>query len=134
MPTFEFCCDNCGVLFEETFIDPDETKKYREEYPCIQCDRMARRVMSATNFQFKGVPGQSGSHDLDYPILDKAVGRSAANKWQRFYKEKERRDKVRQDSGQHAVTQIGDSITPTPASNLKIREHYIKKFNEAKSK
>lgn len=89
--------------------------------------------MSATNFQFAGTPGQSGSHDLDYPTLDKAVGRSANQKWQTFHEEKEKRDKVRREAGQHAVTQVGDQIVPTPADKLKVREYAIRTFNAAKS-
>jgi len=133
LPTFEFMCEACEIVFEETFIDPDEAKQYRTAHPCVQCDAIARRIMSATNFQFKGTPGQSGSHDLDYPTLDKAVGRSASEKWQTIHEDKEKRDKVRRETGQHAVTQIGEQITPTPADKLKVREHAIRAFNAAKA-
>jgi predicted nucleic acid-binding Zn ribbon protein len=134
LPTFEYCCNACEIVFEETFIDPDEAKQYQHAHPCCKCDAIARRIASTTNFQFKGTPGQSGAHDLDYPTLDKAVGRSSNQKWQEFNEEKEKRDKVRQESGQHAITQVGDQISPTPADKLKVREHAIRAFNEAKSK
>lgn len=132
MPTYEFICEVCEILFEEVFIDPEEAKKYQHAHPCQQCDGIARRVMSATNFQFKGTPGNSGSHDLDYPTLDKAVGRSAAKKWSELREGKKARDEVRRQSGQHAVTQIGDKIVPTSSDKLKIREHAIGAFNKTR--
>ena len=132
-PTFEYTCEACAIIFEETFIDPDEIKKYQHAHPCPQCPEVARRVLSVSNFQFKGTPGQSGSHDLDYPTLDKAVGRSAAEKWGVINEEKAKRDKVRREAGQFAVTQVDGQIVPTSPEKLKIREHAIKIFNAAKS-
>lgn len=132
MPTYEFMCEVCEVVFEEVFIDPEEAKRYQHAHPCSQCDGIAKRIMSSTNFQFKGMPGSSGSHDLDYPTLDKAVGRSAAQKWKDFHEGKEKRDKVRREVGQHAVTQIGDHVSPTSPEKLKLREHVINAFNSAK--
>jgi len=133
LPTFEYICEACEIVFEEVLIDPDEARQYLNAHPCRQCDAIARRVPSVTNFQFKGTPGQSGSHDLDYPTLDKAVGRSAHQKWQEFNKDKEKRDKVRHEAGQHAVTQVGDQIVPTSPDKLKVREYAIRTFNAAKS-
>jgi hypothetical protein len=118
-------------MFEEIFLDPEEAKKYQNQHPC-RCGAVADRVLSATNFQFAGAPGQSGSHDLDYPTLDKAVGRSAAKKWQSFYEGKAQRDKVRKEAGQFAVTQTADGIVPTSPEKLKAREQAIQAFNEAK--
>lgn len=134
MPIYEYVCDSCQSMFEEIFISREEAEKYQHGHPCCQCDSMAKRVLSSINFQFKGTPGSSGSHDLDYPTLDKAVGRSSAQKWKVINEEKEKRDKVRREAGQHAVTQIGDSITPTSSDKLKVREHAIRAFNAAKAK
>lgn len=120
-------------MFEEILLDPEEAKKYKDSHPCCQCGKPSRRVLSSTNFQFAGAPGHSGSHDLDYPTLDKAVGRSAAQKWKTFHEEKEKRDKVRHETGQHAVTQVGDRVEPTSPEKLKLREQAIRVFNEAKS-
>lgn len=131
MPTFEYICETCESVFEEILIDPEEVEQYRGAHPC-QCGSIARRVMSVTNFQFKGTPGNSGSHDLDYPMLDKAVGRSANRKWEEFHNEKEKRDKVRREAGQHAVTQVGDAVVPTSSDKLKLREHAINAFKKAK--
>jgi len=119
-------------VFEEIFLDPAEAKQYQHEYPC-QCGATAKRVLSATNFQFVGTPGQSGSHDLDYPTLDKAVGRSAAKKCAAFHEGKAQRDKVRQEAGQYAITQTVDGIAPTPPEKLQAREQAIRAFNDAKS-
>jgi hypothetical protein len=119
-------------MFEEVFISLKEAELYRHAYPCKSCDAIARRVLSSTNFQFTGTPGQSGSHDLDYPTLDKAVGRSSAEKWKNFHEKKEKRDKIRRESGQHAVTQVGDNVVPTSPERLKLREQSIQAFNAAR--
>lgn len=132
IPTYEYICEACEIIFEEVFIDPEDVDKYKHAHPCTQCDSIARRIVSATNFQFKGTPGNSGSHDLDYPTLDKAVGRSAEKKWSEFHENKRIRDKIRREAGQYAITQVGDSISPSSPETMRVREHAIKEFNRAR--
>lgn len=76
--------------------------------------------------------GQSGVHDLDYPVLDKAIGRSAEKKWSIYQQRKQLRDKVRKEAGTNAIAQSGDKITPMTKQGLEMREKGLKLFKKAK--
>ena len=80
-----------------------------------------------------GVHGNSGSHDLDYPSLDKCVGRSSEKKWTRINKEQDERSKMRKESGTNALSKVNGKIVPTSSEILKIRETTINKINEVKN-
>lgn len=122
-PTFEYLCEDCKIVFEETLIDPDEVKEYASCHPCKNCSSIAKRVaISLVNFQFKGTPGHSGSHDLDYPTLDKAVGRSSASKWEDINRRKEAADKVRRETGVNAINTAGTQPAPADPNVLKLRQ------------
>jgi putative FmdB family regulatory protein len=132
MPIYEYRCEDCDALFEELFTNSEEAKEYEYCHPCKSCDSIASRVVSSTNFQFVGTPGQSGSHDLDYPTLDKAVGRSAAKKWDEIYARKEKIDKVRQEIGQHAVSaDLNGNAAPLPKLAIEARKVAVNAFSKA---
>lgn len=115
-------------------------KKFFKSHPCKLCGRASARVPSATNFQFKGVAdgdptrqGNSGSHDLDYPSLDKAIGRSANRKWKEYDAKKAVRDQARKQFGTNAVSVGPDgSIAPADQKTLESREKALKLFKRAK--
>lgn len=140
MPTYEYHCENCSTVFEEILLLPDDVKKYAKQYPCNKCNKMALRIeVSITNFNFKGpagavqgsgVHGQSGSHDLDYPSIDKAIGRSASKKWQEYDKRKAARDKVRKEAGTNSISTAGGVITPLDKSVSKVREKGLKTWSK----
>jgi len=117
----------------------EEVEKYAKEHPCPECHKPAPRVMSRVNFQFKGVAegdptrkGNSGVHDLDYPVLDKAVGRSANRKWKEYRARKEIRDRVRKELGTNAVSQGPDGhISAIDQKTLAAREMGIKTWRKA---
>lgn len=113
-----------------------DVDKYFQKHPCEECGQWAKRVPSAANPVFKGngKPGQSGFHDVDYPILDKAVGRSAAKKWGVYDKRKQARDKIRQSAGTPSLTISGDKVAPTSPEKLVLRERAINTFNKARDK
>ncbi|OPZ39527.1 MAG: Zinc ribbon domain protein [Synergistetes bacterium ADurb.BinA166] len=129
MPIYEYKCPPCQSEFEELLTLSDDVKKYADWHPCPSCGGRAERLrMSVTNFQFAGgvrgetgVHGQSGSHDLDYPTLDKAVGRSSDKKWTRINQEKETRSKIRKEAGTNALSKIDGKIVPTSPDVLKLR-------------
>jgi putative FmdB family regulatory protein len=134
MPSFEYFCKDCKKIFEELLLQPGDAKKYEKQHPC-KCGRIAERVLSKSNFAFKapsgptqgsGVHGQSGVHDLDYPALDKAVGRSADTKWGVYHERKAVRDKARAKFGTNAVKQVRDKITPLTKDQLAARESGMK--------
>ena len=140
MPTFEYYCDDCEVEFEELLIQKAEVQEYFDHHPCPQCKKRAERIRVAS-FSFKfagqvnqgagsGVHGNSGVHDLDYPVLDKAVGRSAEAKWEGYDKRKEERDKVRREAGTNAISQDGDRIAAADAGTIETREKALNLFNK----
>ena len=131
MPIFEYRCEPCNAEFEEALTSQDDIKQYTASHPCPGCGQPAPRAgVSVTNFTFKGgvrgesgVHGQSGVHDLDYPVLDKAIGRSAAKRWDRINREQAQRNKVRIETGSSAIakTVTKDSTTFAPASTESVR-------------
>jgi putative FmdB family regulatory protein len=140
MPTYEYFCDQCEILFEELFLTKKEAEEHIEECVCQFCGQSASRVPSVTNFQFKGTAegdpsriGNSGVHDLDYPTLDKAIGRSANRKWKEYHERKKTRDKVRREHGTTAVSIDQDGhVEPTNPKKLETREKALKLWKKAR--
>lgn len=140
MPTFEYFCEDCEVEFEELLLKKDEVQEYFDHHPCPNCKGRAERIrVAAFSFKFAGgvnkgagtgVHGNSGVHDLDYPVIDKAVGRSAETKWEAYNERKEARDKVRREAGTNAISQSGDSIAPADRGTIETREKALKLFNK----
>jgi len=142
VPTYEYYCPRCKIIFEQLLLSRTEIRKYAQEHPCDFCGDICRRIPSATNFQFKGVAegdptrrGNSGVHDLDYPSLDKAIGRSSNRKWKEFSARKQERDKVRRESGSNALSVSPDGqITSLDARTLDVRDRAFKIFKNAKDR
>jgi putative FmdB family regulatory protein len=141
VPTYEYRCNRCDETFEELLLDSDDIKSYAREHPCPSCKQPALRVPSAANFSFSaparatagsGVHGQSGSHDLDYPSLDKAVGRSASKKWTEYDERKAVRDKVRKEAGTNSVTVAGDTAVPSDSKVLDARAKGLRTWSRAR--
>lgn len=143
MPTYEYSCDSCEVTFEELLLQREEVERYKDGHPCPGCGQMAKRSpVVPISFTFKapggqtqgsGVHGQSGVHDLDYPALDKAVGRSAAKKWEQYNARKAERDKVRREAGTNnvSVTPEGRAVPADPAV-MGLREKALSTFKKVK--
>ena len=131
MPVYEYECKHCDSLFEELLTSRADVQAYSKQHVC-DCGKMADRVPSVANAVFKGIPGRSGSHDLDYPVLDKAVGRSAEKRWGVYNQRKEARDKVRKQSGSRALTVSGSNVAPTDPGKLALRQKAIQTFNKAR--
>lgn len=81
--------------------------------------------------QGSGVHGQTGVHDLDYPSLDKAIGRSSATKWQNYHERKKKRDKARREFGTNAIATHGDVVIPLDKNQLEIRSKGMKLYKRA---
>ncbi len=128
------------MVFEELHISIADTKKYEKEHPCPACHAPCKRIPSASNFAFKGPAGSdpssgrssSGSHDLDYPSLDKAIGRSANRRWKDYGLKKEARDQVRRQAGSVAIMETKDGPRPADEATVKGREAGLKMFKAAK--
>jgi putative FmdB family regulatory protein len=136
VPVFEYTCKNCDVGFEEILVNSEDIKNFFEKHKCPVCNKWAKRQpVSAVNFTFKSsTPGNSGSHDLDYPTLDKAVGRSSEKKWGKINDRKAARDKVRKESGTNSITQIGNKMMPTSPEKLAVRQKAFETLREVSKK
>ena len=143
MPTYEYVCEKCEVEFEELLLNKDDISKYFNEHPCPSCGEPARRVVSQFSFNFKGdvrglsgVHGNSGVHDLDYPTLDKAVARSSEKRWAVHRERQESINKIRQETGTHAVSMgsIDGSggIGPADKGSLSLREKALPTLKKLK--
>jgi putative FmdB family regulatory protein len=139
MPTYEFACENCEIIFEELLLSTEEISKYSASHPCKECGKIANRIPSAASFVFKGKSegdptkkGGSGFHDLDYHTLDKAIGRSANRKWKMYDARKAERDKVRKESGTNAITVDGNNIAPADPVRMEIRKKAMNTMSRAK--
>lgn len=143
MPIYEYACQACMILFEETLTLRAEIEEFREEHPCPQCGtKAAREKVAAVNFSFvapagqtagTGVHGQSGVHDLDYPKLDKAVGRSASKKWEIYDARKNVRDKVRREAGSNSIALSSEGkLVAADKKSLDQREKAFSTFKAAK--
>jgi putative FmdB family regulatory protein len=133
MPTYEYLCEACNFEFEELLLSKQDIKDHQKKHPCPECGEMAPRVPSASNFTFKSnTYGNSGSHDLDYPTLDKAIGRSANRKWKKINKEQEARNKVRLETRSNALAGTGSDVRPLTKEQLSIREKALKTYKDVK--
>lgn len=140
LPTFEYACDKCEVFFEELHVSRADVEKYSKEHPCPACGNPSQRIPSAANFTFSGPAGSdptsgrtsSGSHDLDYPSLDKAIGRSANRKWRAYEPKKAARDQLRRETGSVAIMETREGPKPMDASSLAAREKGLSMFKKAR--
>lgn len=140
MPLFPYFCDVCDIEFEELLIKKAEIEEYTDHHPCPQCHDRAERIRVApVAFQFaggvrgeSGVHGNSGSHDLDYPSLDKAVGRSANAKWDNINKRQEVRARARRELGTNAITEVNGQVKAVGEKVLKERQKGLEMFKRAK--
>jgi putative FmdB family regulatory protein len=141
VPTFEYFCKTCDSLFEDLLLSKADVEKYAKSHPCPTCGKKANRIPSATNFVFKGVAegdptrkGNSGVHDLDYPSLDKAIGRSANRKWKEYGARKAERDKVRREAGTNSLSvDSNGKVRPADPRVLENRQKAMSLLKKAKS-
>lgn len=103
MPKYTFECQDCTVRFERTLKIGEHTT-----HACPSCKDPAPRVFEGQGFGFSfaegsGAPANSGVHDQDYPSADKAVGRSAQERWAMIDKREEVKNEAREQGGTHAL-------------------------------
>jgi putative FmdB family regulatory protein len=132
MPIYEYHCQDCENDFEQ-FLTASEAKQFDKQYPCPLCKKDSPRLsVYLVGAKFNGQAGNSGFHDVDYPILDKAVGRSATKKWEKIHKDQAERDKVRKETGSSALTDTGSGYVATSAEKLTTRTDAFTKLKSAK--
>jgi putative FmdB family regulatory protein len=102
MPSYTFECQSCNLRFSRTLKMDNHTT-----HQCPNCSDEAPRVLEGFAFQFEktegAAPGNSGVHDHDYPTADKAVGRSAEQRWA-FNRARDKvKEEARKAGGTHAL-------------------------------
>ncbi len=98
MPQYTFECQNCEVRFSRTLKMDNHTT-----HECPSCKDQAPRILEGFAFQFEksegAKPGNSGVHDHDYPTADKAIGRSAEERWGLIHERDKVKEAARQQGG-----------------------------------
>lgn len=110
MPQYTFECQTCDLRFTRTLKMENHTT-----HACPNCQDAAPRVLEGFAFQFDqtpgAAPGNSGVHDLDYPTADKAVGRSADERWALLSERDKVKAEARKQGGTHAlIRHTGDDF------------------------
>lgn len=112
MPKYIFECQ-CGLRFDRTL-----KMGLHPTHGCPSCREEAPRIFSGVDFGFafaanaNAVSPNTGVHDLDHPSADKAVGRSADNRWQTYHNRASIKDKVRKVAGVQQLARVdGDGYT-----------------------
>lgn len=98
MPRYAFECADCELRFERNL-----TVGEYSSYVCPSCRKPAPLVLSGFGFAFaasSGATANSGVHDHDYPTADKAVGRSAEERWKYLHA----RDAVKREARKRGET------------------------------
>jgi putative FmdB family regulatory protein len=89
MPTFNFKCSNCSLIFDKI------VRKSVEKTPCKSCGSESHKILSnfgSFSFQSGSHIGNSGVDSLDSSI-DKRIGRDADDRWEHL----KEIDKVKND-------------------------------------
>lgn len=103
MPKYSFECQECQVRFERNLKIGDHTT-----HPCPSCKDPAPRRFDGEGFAFGFSEGgtaaaNSGVHDHDYPTADKAVGRSADERWELLSERDQVKKQAREQGGTQAL-------------------------------
>lgn len=102
MPLYLFSCPKCSFRFER--LVPVSC----ESHPCPDCAEPAPRTVKGQTFSHAfeepATPTNSGVHSYDNPSADMAVGRDAAKKWEEYEGRKKVKEKIRRESGTHALS------------------------------
>jgi len=128
MPIYDYRCESCAVIFEQ-FLSTSQVKEYESGYPCPQCSSLCKKEsVYAVSSKFGGESGNSGFHDVDYPTLDKAVGRDSAKRWAKISEDQSVRNKIRKENNTNSITMTDKGFEPTTQSDLDRRSNAFSKL------
>jgi putative FmdB family regulatory protein len=121
MPKYAFECTECSLQFERNLRIGEHIT-----HDCPSCKEPAPLVISGFGFAFSagtGATANSGVHDQDYPTADKAVGRSAEQRWEVIRRREAVKKAAREQGGTHAlIRRTGDNfIDYEPMSDVGIK-------------
>jgi putative FmdB family regulatory protein len=101
MPKYAFECPECSLRFERNLKVGEHST-----HDCPSCKEPAPLVVSGFGFAFAvgtGATANSGVHDHDYPTADKAVGRSAEDRWKHIRAREAVKKAAREQGQTHAL-------------------------------
>lgn len=121
MPKYEFSCEDCNLRFERNLKVGDHPT-----HTCPSCAEPAPLMVSDFGFSFaqgSGDTANSGVHDHDYPTADKAVGRSAEERWKIINAREKVKKEARKQGETHAlIRHTGDGYIDYEPMSDKGRE------------
>lgn len=136
MPAFLFFCSSCVYRFEKI------VSSNVDKYPCPDCGGSCVRTLEGQSFahafEEPAVPTNSGVTDYDHPSADKAVGRDADKKWEELTERKKFKEKLRANSGTHALQrtamEAGNHFRALSkeeyANRVQVGKELVRKYNE----
>jgi len=136
MPVYKFACGECDLEFDR-LISREESKG---PISCINCGSDAKKIIGNVNFNFSSTrkQGETGVHDIDYPVIDKAVGRSSEKRWGNFEERRSAEDSARSnlDTAYLGKVPIGahtDGYYKVSEERLDVRREAAKDLDQALS-
>jgi putative FmdB family regulatory protein len=136
MPVFRYECSKCGLQFDRL------TSKVggEPEVPCLNCNEASKKLISKVSFNYNSTrpQGDTGVHDVDYPVVDKAVGRSAETRWLRFKERRNVEDTARKTYGTEYLGKVHidektDEYYKVPKEKIEYRRDVAKELHEVLS-
>jgi putative FmdB family regulatory protein len=132
MPVYRYECRKCNLSFDKLVIQSNQSST-----TCENCGDTAEKIVARTNMSFKSTrpQGETGIHDVDYPVVDKAVGRSAETRWQGFNARKETEAKAREaydtkSLGKFPVSDDTDEYYKVAAKRIEYRRNVINEYGK----
>jgi putative FmdB family regulatory protein len=107
MPTYDYHCQSCGVYHELVC----SISQRKDEIECPRCRGVAEQVILTA-------PAVATS-SMSNVTQDVAIGRDAEKRWERIHAKKEKRDKIRKESGNVNLTAVG--VNEYKPSDKKLR-------------
>jgi len=130
MPTYEYYCEDCNLMFEKSFMKLDDRST-----DCPGCTKDASRIPSAAFVARSGTSRET---------VDTIIGPVAEQRWKDIHSRKAQKDKLREESKNHAVETV---VTKNPETNklnyqyksvtkerLAYRKEIYSKFREQEKK
>lgn len=134
MPVYKYECSGCGLEFDRLVSSSEGSEKTS----CVNCEEEATKIVAKASFNFSSsrAQGETGVHDIDYPVVDKAVGRSAEKRWIKFEERRKAEDHARSDYdspylGKVPIGDHTDGYYRVPQERLEVRREAAKELHEA---
>ena len=129
MPAYMFFCQVCKIRFEKLVGSQVAT------VICSECKSPCHRTLEGQGFSHAfeepANPTNSGVHSYQSPSADMAVGRDAHKKWADYENKKKLKEKIRTESGTHALARVSPDVNGQVYSPMSDKA-YEKRVTEGK--